>query len=159
MFFTKERKRKVASGHHTANRILRASGTSRTACLTFPRKGIAVPAIVTLLDSPPLQGFARFALDGIFLEVLFRSTLLSIFYSLYLQYLRALNWRHAIWNIQIIGPISFYGTVDFSPPGQKVNHDCKVHTPPLWGFARFALDGAYGTSGNNEELFTVGVFA
>lgn len=126
MFFTEKRKRKAASGHHTAKGILRPCGTSRTTCLTFPPKGWCVPHLSPVLDSTALQAFAHYVLD------LVGS------------------------NVDRAG---YSGMVDFSPPGQKIDHDCKLHSSSLRDFAHFVLDGAFGTSGNSEVDYTIGDFA
>lgn len=65
-FLPKRGIRKVASGNHTAPPQLRPYGASRATPLTFPQLERCLWHLYCKTHSPPLQGFAGYALDGAF---------------------------------------------------------------------------------------------
>lgn len=68
VFPNKKRIRKGVFHAHTACLSLRTCGASRTACLTIGHECKVLTHLHCKTHSPPLQGFARFAFDGIIFD-------------------------------------------------------------------------------------------
>lgn len=148
VFPDKKRKRKAASGPHTAKCTLCPCGASRTACLTKYDDVVPFHGIHCKAHSPAPWAFARFALDGVVLELFLRSRRFWVHDSPCLQYL----WRTARSGLSSsMDPPSSRASgnaLGFYPPGINSQRNCKVHPPAVPACAGQALASAFRASEN-----------